>query len=548
MIFEFDSFTLSKFVLFGIGILALCFAVLFGTLAGLAQHGQAQPQLNGVQYILSFGTFSIAFFAFSIVLVDEPQDFYIFDVAYNVFIIASFSLFLIEKKLNIQAKKLLLYLSPLWSAIFIIFTNSSIGQNFWLSETAVILSHITSLLMLWPLYLVITKYQFLPRYYRYFLYLAMGYAALVGHIFPHVQPLSMMFLAVRIGDLFCLLVGIYIFIALTHRLQNEILTFRYAFEQSRSATVIFNERNSLEFQNKKYIRLWQRSKCFYQNPEEPHPVTQLIEEKLVNNKWWQGDITINTTRGVKFFKARIYGIYNGDGRLTHKACNLTDLTEKELIRKELESSAQKLNHLSNKLLRGQEQERQHVARELHDDIGQQLSLLAFELQTLEESAFKTRISDKVAQLLQSVRDLSKQLRPTILDELGLIAAINWFIRQIPEQRMNISFHYSGTVEKIKPPLDISLFRVVQEAVNNALKHSGSEQVKISLEATSTHVRLTIEDYGHGFDLETKDKQAMLGLSLGIVSMKERITSFNGTFKIDSELHKGTKVQAEVYYD
>lgn len=548
MVFAFDSFTLSKFVLFGIGILAMCFAVLFGTLAGQSQHGQAASKLNGVQHILSFGTFSVAFFAFSIVLVNEPQDFYIFDIAYNVLIISSFSLFLFEKRLTIRTKKLLLYLSPFWSAAFILFTYSPVGKTFWGSESAVILNHILSLIMLLPLYFVVTKYHFLPRYYRYFLYLVIGYTAFVGHIFPHAEPLSVLFLLVRVGDLICLLIGIYIFIGLTHRLQNEILSFRYAFEQSRSATVIFNDRNALEFQNKKYFKLWQQSKCFYQSPENSHPMTTLIEEKLVNNKWWQGDISINTTKGVKFFRARIYGIYNGDGRLTNKAFNLTDLTEKELIRKELENSAKKLNHLSNKLLRGQEQERQHVARELHDDIGQQLSLLAFELDTLEDSSLKTRLSEKVAQLLQSVRDLSKQLRPTILDELGLIAAINWFIRQVPKQSMHISFHYTGTVEKIKPPLDISLFRVVQEAVNNALKHSGSKQVQISLEATQKQVRLTIEDDGEGFDIETKDKQAMLGLSLGIVSMKERITSFNGTFKIESELHKGTKVQAEVYYD
>ena len=548
MVFAFDSFTLSKFILFGIGILALCFAVLFGTLAGQIKHVQAPPGLNGVQYLLSYGTFSIAFFAFSIVLVTKPSEFYIFDVAYNVFIILSFCVFLFEKKLSIKAKKYLLYFSPIQSALFIVFTNSEIGRAFWVSDSAIFLSHFVSIVMLIPLYLIRTKYQFLPMYYRYFLYLAMGYTAIVGHIFPHVEPLSVLFLAVRIGDLLCFFIGLFIFIALTHKLQNEILSFRFAFEQSQSATMIFNLRNTLEFQNKAYISLWQKSKDHYLTPGHPHPISEIIEDKLCKNEWWQGDITIETDSGLKYFNTRVYGIYNDDGSLTHKVCKLTNFTDKELIRKELESSAKKLNHLSKKLLNGQEQERQHVARELHDDIGQQLSLLAFEIETLDASPTKKRISEKVSQLLQSVRDLSKQLRPTILDELGLIAAINWFIRQVPKQSMDISFHYSGNVEKIKAPLDISLFRVVQEAVNNALKHSGSKEVTISLDATAKQVCLVVEDYGQGFDLETKDKQAMSGLSLGIVSMKERITSFNGTFKIDSKLQKGTRVKAEVYYD
>lgn len=548
MIFAFDAFTLSKFVLFGIGILATCFAILFGTLAGQVRHGHREPSLNGVQYLLSFGTFSIAFFAFSIVLVQTPEDFYIFDVAYNVLIALSFGVFLFEKQLSTLIKKLLLYFSPLWAAAYIIFTYSSIGREFWLSTSAVILSHTASLLILIPLYIIVKKYSFLPLHYRCFLYLAMGYTGLVGHIFPHVTPMSDLFIAVRIGDFFCLLLGLYIFIALTHRLQNEVLSFRYAFEQSMSATIIYNLKNDLAFQNKVYVELWEQSEKEYLCANKNHPITALIENKLMTNNWWQGDITIETSSGTKFYNARVYGIYNDDGSLTHKVCKFTDLTEKELIRKELESSAKKLNHLSNKLLIGQEQERQHVARELHDDIGQQLSLLAFEIETLEASTVKARISEKVSLLLQSVRDLSKQLRPTILDELGLIAAINWFVRQIPKQSMNVSFHYSGTVEKIKPPLDISLFRVVQEAVNNALKHSGSNEVKISLIATTEQVQLTIEDFGRGFDLELKDKQAMSGLSLGIVSMKERITSFNGTFKIISKLNKGTKVQAEVYYD
>jgi two-component system sensor histidine kinase UhpB len=207
------------------------------------------------------------------------------------------------------------------------------------------------------------------------------------------------------------------------------------------------------------------------------------------------------------------------------------------------------------VLRAQEEERKRIARELHDDTGQQLSTLLINLDLLEPNvppddpllkAGFERIRTIAQRTLDAVRALSHDLRPTILDDFGLIAAIRWFgdeytktfgvpvriqIKDVPEDRL--------TAEA-----ELALFRVTQEALTNSGKYAQATETGVTLEGHDGHVQLTVTDNGRGFDPEALSGPSRQG-GLGLYGMRERIELLGGRFAIDAAPGQGTRVTAEI---
>jgi PAS domain S-box-containing protein len=222
------------------------------------------------------------------------------------------------------------------------------------------------------------------------------------------------------------------------------------------------------------------------------------------------------------------------------------LAEDITRRKEAE---EKVLDMTRKLIEAQEQERARIGRELHDDINQRLALLNVELERLQEkpSEVGTRIQELREQLndiSNDVQALSHDLHSSKLEYLGVVAGIKSWCKEFAErQRTEIDF--KGDVPTAVP-LEIgrSLFRVLQEALHNATKHSGVKRVEVQMREDSGEIQMVVRDSGKGFDLDA----ALHGNGLGLTSMRERVRMVNGTISIESKPMGGTTIDVRVPLD
>lgn len=204
----------------------------------------------------------------------------------------------------------------------------------------------------------------------------------------------------------------------------------------------------------------------------------------------------------------------------------------------------RVRDLGGRLLHEQENERARIARELHDDISQQLALLQVDLKLLhldgpaaEMAADLSRIVDDVA---HSVHDLSHRLHPARLRLIGLVGALNGLQRETSRADMVVTFSHEDVPASIPPDLALALYRVVQEALQNAAKYSHAGHVRVTLRGAAGHLSLAVLDDGVGFDVHDG-----FGRGLGLISMRERLDAFDGTVDIQSAPGAGTRVLVEV---
>jgi PAS domain S-box-containing protein len=212
-------------------------------------------------------------------------------------------------------------------------------------------------------------------------------------------------------------------------------------------------------------------------------------------------------------------------------------------RKQMEEA---LSGLSRKLIDAQEQERARIARELHDNINQRLAMLAVELEQLQDEPFDpTRVQElrrQTNEISDDVQALSHDLHSSKLQYLGVVAGIRSWCKEFGErQKMKINFTSDVSSLPIPSEIGICLFRVVQEAVHNSIKHSEASQIEVQLRTEFDEIHLTISDLGKGFDLEA----ASQGKGLGLTSMQERVRLVNGSIVIQSEPMSGTNIHVRV---
>jgi signal transduction histidine kinase len=202
------------------------------------------------------------------------------------------------------------------------------------------------------------------------------------------------------------------------------------------------------------------------------------------------------------------------------------------------------------ILRAQEKERARVARELHDDTGQALTLLLIRLQLLADQmtdagleAEVAELRQLVAQTLDGVRRLVVDLGPTVLDDLGLTSAVEWLADRVRvDAHLRLKLHLDLDVEPERP-VALAIFRVAQEALTNVVRHAGASRVTVRLARRGDRLRLVIADDGAGFDVESV--RARTDESVGLLGMSERIALVEGDLAIESTPGHGATVIAEV---
>jgi len=214
-------------------------------------------------------------------------------------------------------------------------------------------------------------------------------------------------------------------------------------------------------------------------------------------------------------------------------------------------ASQKLQVLSQRLVEVQEAERRHIARELHDEIGQSLTAAEMNLQAAlmapPAASLQARLEESikaVERVLEQVHDLSLNLRPSMLDDLGLEPALRWYAhRQAALTGMRAEFKAAPLEERLDPLIETECFRVAQEALTNVVRHARASVVQVELSRSDDHLHLCVRDDGIGFDVSTLRDEAVRGASLGLLSMEERTSLAGGGLEFTSAPGTGTEVHA-----
>jgi PAS domain S-box-containing protein len=229
-----------------------------------------------------------------------------------------------------------------------------------------------------------------------------------------------------------------------------------------------------------------------------------------------------------------------DGSFAGYIGSCIDVTDRKL-------AEDALTNMSRKLVEAQEQERARIGRELHDDVNQRLAMLAIDLEQLQDnpSEVRSRVQElrkQTTEISNDVQALSHELHSSRLEYLGAIGAMKSWCKEFGErQGLQIEFKSPDAQISLPREIGLSLFRVLQEALHNAAKHSGVKRIEVQLREDSGESHLVVSDLGRGFVLET----ATQGRGLGLASMQERVRLVNGTIEIQSKPMGGTIVHVRV---
>jgi PAS domain S-box-containing protein len=232
-----------------------------------------------------------------------------------------------------------------------------------------------------------------------------------------------------------------------------------------------------------------------------------------------------------------------------------DITGRKKVEEERENLIGQLNAaqeqqqlLSARLLGAVENERRVIARELHDEVGQALTALKINLQTVQRTHTNgLDLAECIAMVettLQQVRTISLNLPPTVLEDLGLAPALRWLLDRLGrEAGFSTAFTSSLEDARLEPQVEIACFRLAQEALTNVMRHAHAHKVKVDLAQNGQTLHLTVEDDGDGFDVEQASMRAWQGNSLGLIGMQERVVLVHGRMEIESTQGKGTRIHA-----
>jgi signal transduction histidine kinase len=235
--------------------------------------------------------------------------------------------------------------------------------------------------------------------------------------------------------------------------------------------------------------------------------------------------------------------FNKDGAFAGYIGSCLDITERKRAEKTLST-------IGRRLIEAHEEERTWIGRELHDDINQRLALLAIDLDRWNQNASTNyevtelvrHTQAHIREIAQDVQGLSHRLHSSKLDYLGLATAAKSFCRELSEKtKVEIVFEHAGIPHTLSKEVSLCLFRVLQEGLQNAVKHSGVRKFTVDLNGTEESIELTVADTGSGFEEQDADTRH----GLGLISMRERLQLVQGELSVKSQPGAGTTIRARV---
>ncbi|HEY7220649.1 MAG TPA: PAS domain S-box protein, partial [Candidatus Binatia bacterium] len=257
------------------------------------------------------------------------------------------------------------------------------------------------------------------------------------------------------------------------------------------------------------------------------------------------ELRIMTKAGEERWLDHSDGTFELDGSMAVVGLCL-DITERKRAEQALAKTTEQLRTLPAHLQRSREEERSRIARELHDEIGQALTGIKLSLETIKsrrpdsDKAVVEQAIELTNELIGRVRDLSLDLRPAMLDDLGLLAALRWhFGRYTAQTRVKVAFKHTGIEERrFAPEIETAAYRIVQEALTNVARHAQVDKVAVEINAEQERLRIEIRDEGVGFDPGALSAAQTGGLS----GMRERAIMLGGKFSLESTLGGGTVIE------
>jgi len=281
--------------------------------------------------------------------------------------------------------------------------------------------------------------------------------------------------------------------------------------------------------------------------------------------WWPSPSVeevsmLSRMRIALAFNILIFGIMIGGSLrifavLQQREARLDELMrDKDRLYRESLRHQQNLRELSRNMMQTSEATMRHLVRELHDDLGQALTAVRMDLGMIDrelgrDSPLRPRVKearDQIGSVLQSLRNLSQLLRPPVLDDLGLVPAIQWYAERFQERTgIELTLDTDGIPERLSQPVEVALYRVFQEALTNISRHAEAHHIAARLHSDGTTVHMEICDDGRGFDPRSLEESTAPDRGIGVVGMRERIATYGGDFHIESTPGNGTVVRLSI---
>jgi len=365
----------------------------------------------------------------------------------------------------------------------------------------------------------------------------------VRHNFPGLGARTMLFNARRIGPVRGQQTVLLSIEDVTDfkKHQDDLQTHSALLELAGDAIVVRDMQGVIQLWNRGAERVygWRKEEAIGKSLTDllktkfPMPVEK-INRELTRSGYWEGELVHTRKDGQQIFVESRWSSHSEDSSPTVLELN-TDITERKRYQETLQL-------LSGKLMQVQDEERRRIARDLHDSTGQKLVALKMLLDQKGATDGKGEESQIVNEVLKDIRTLSQVLHPPLLEEAGLISATRWLVEGFSDRSgIKVKVNINNNIGRLSPEVELALFRVVQESLNNIHRHSGAKSAELEIAKRDDSLILTISDDGHGMPKPTRGETT---LGVGLLGMRERLGQLNGRLTFQSTT-SGTTVQAEV---
>jgi PAS domain S-box-containing protein len=300
----------------------------------------------------------------------------------------------------------------------------------------------------------------------------------------------------------------------------------------------------------------QKKMCDHSDQEVLDVIRNVAIPAAIENGLWAGESRMRDNTGRVIYTSQVIIAHRGaDGQIDRFSTIVRDISKRVRDEQALCESREELRQLSGLLVSIQENERRRIALDLHDGLGQSLSLIKLAVdKTAEQMAAGAtdaaldslrHVIPLLKEALLEVRRVSTELRPSILDDLGILLTLSWFFREFEAVCGHIAVEKVLQVseQEVPTPLKIILYRIIQEATSNIVKHAAADRVRVSLYRANDALHLLIQDNGRGFDPASVVFRHGECRGLGLISMKERVSLSGGSYQLESSPGFGTRIRA-----